>query len=182
MTPLKILLAFTFVIGFIGCKEDQKMIIETPTETEISTFYLIRHAEKDRNNLDDLDPELNQLGLGRAMHWAEIFDDIQFDAVYTTGFNRTIMTASPVSIKQDVDIEYYDTETLDIEAFKTTNKNKNVLVVGHSNTTPDFVNQLLGEEKYAPMEDDDNGSLFIVTIINGVATAQQLHINCTRAN
>jgi len=28
----------------------------------ISTFYFIRHAEKDRSNPENLDPELNQEG------------------------------------------------------------------------------------------------------------------------
>ena len=33
----------------------------------ISTYYLIRHSEKDRSNPENPDPELNQKGLGRAM-------------------------------------------------------------------------------------------------------------------
>ena len=44
---------------------------------------------------------------------------------------------------------------------------KTVLVVGHSNTTPIFVNNILGEEKHKNMDDHDNASLYIVTITDG---------------
>ena len=39
---------------------------------------------------------------------------------------------------------------------------KTVLIVGHSNTTPAFVNKILGTEKFTSLEDDDYNSLFIV--------------------
>jgi hypothetical protein len=47
-----------------SCKEapTEPMRESTPV---ISTYYLIRHAEKDRSNPDDPDPELNQNALGR---------------------------------------------------------------------------------------------------------------------
>ena len=43
-------------------------------------------------------------------------------------------------------------------------KGKSVLIVGHSNTTPVFANKILGENKYENMDDNDNASLYIVTI------------------
>ncbi|MGB5555201.1 MAG: histidine phosphatase family protein, partial [Flavobacteriaceae bacterium] len=117
-------------------------------------------------------------GLGRAMHWAEILNDVKLDAIYTTDFERTSMTAAPTSVKQDITVQYYDPEILDIEQFKLDNLNKNVLVVGHSNTTPAMVNKMIGENKYYDMDDTDNGSLFIVQVVNGKATAIRLAFNC----
>ncbi len=148
------------------------------TEPIISTYYFIRHAEKDRSDPEDIDPELNQKGLGRAMHWAEILNEVSLDAIYTTDYERTRMTAAPSAIKQEITEQYYDPGTLDIEAFQLENLGKNVLVVGHSNTTPDLVNRLLGEEKYEAMDDYDNGSLFIVTVVDGTAIDQRLLFNC----
>ncbi|MBT8290569.1 MAG: histidine phosphatase family protein, partial [Muriicola sp.] len=58
------------------------------------------------------------------------------------------------------------------------NLGNNVLVVGHSNTTPDFVNKMIGEEKYPPMDDSDNGSLFIVQQIGDMTTDIRLNFNC----
>ena len=160
-----------------SCKEDTPMDVK-PAPEEISTFYLIRHAEKDRSNPDEIDPELTQRGLGRAMHWAEILREVPLDAIYTTDYNRTEMTAAPTAVKQDLTPEYYDPGTLDIGQFKLENLGKNVLVVGHSNTTPELVNKLLGEDRFPSMEDTDNGSLFIVQSVGDQTTVSRLHFSC----
>ena len=178
MSQFKIVLISFLFIGFVGCKEDTKSEESTISDMGVSTFYFIRHAEKDRSNPKNTDPELSQGGLGRAMHWAEILKDIELDAIYSTDYARTSMTAAATSVKQDVDVEYYDPRIIDIAEFKLVNRNKNVLVVGHSNTTPDFVNKMIGEDKYESMDDSDNGSLFIVQIINGIPTSQRIHFNC----
>ena len=110
----------------------------------VSTFYFIRHAEKDRSDSENSDPELSQAGLGRAMHWDVILKDVELDAIYSTDYQRTAMTAAPTSVNRNIDVQYYDPRILDIEQFKNENLNRNTLVVGHSNTTPQFVNQILG--------------------------------------
>ncbi|MFK5972713.1 MAG: phosphoglycerate mutase family protein [Flavobacteriaceae bacterium] len=178
MKSIKIVLIFFLIFNSFGCKDDKNTSEETYTEPTISTFYFIRHAEKDRNDYENVDPELNQKGLGRAMHWAEILNDVTLDAIYTTDYERTTMTAAPVSVKQDITLQYYDPEILDIEQFKVDNLNKNVLVVGHSNTTPELVNMIIGEDKYDDMDDHDNGSLFIVQITDGKASDMRLFFNC----
>lgn len=160
-----------------SCKDDKPLEISAES-TNTSTFYLIRHAEKDRSDSENVDPELNQKGLGRAMHWAEILDEVPLDAIYSTDFNRTSMTAAPTSVKKNIDVQYYDPKTIDIEQFITENENKKVLVVGHSNTTPDFVNKLIGDEKYGQIDDNENGSLFIVQMVNGTVTDTKLMFNC----
>lgn len=160
-----------------GCKEDQSL--KTGGDDQVvTTFYLIRHAEKDRTNPEDIDPELNQAGLGRAMHWAEILNEVSLDAIYTTDFERTQMTAAPAAVKQDLTVQVYDPDELNIDQFTADNLGKTVLVVGHSNTTPDMVNKLIGEEKYGPMDDSDNGSLFIVQQTGEQRTHMRLLFNC----
>ena len=151
--------------------------MEITEDPVVSTFYFIRHAEKDRTDPENVDPELNQDGLGRAMKWAEVFDPIDLDVIYSTNYERTSMTAAPTSVKKDITIKYYDPGTVDIQEFKKSNERLNVLVVGHSNTTPEFVNKMLGLEKYNHIEDDDNSSLFIVRIIDGEATDIRLRID-----
>ena len=172
------LLIFAFLfIGLSACNEEPKSQ-DTNSDAVVSTFYFVRHAEKDRNNPEDVDPELNQRGLGRAMHWAEILTDVPLDAIYSTDYERTTMTAAPAAVKQDITVQYYNPGEVNIEQFKTDNLGKNVLIVGHSNTTPDFVNKIIGEDKYNPMDDYDNGSLFIVQLKGDKATDIRLHFNC----
>lgn len=177
MKPTLITLLLFVFISISGCKEDQK-ITGADLDPVVSTFYFIRHAEKDRSNPDNKDPELNQKGLGRAMHWAEILNDVAIDAVYSTEYERTSMTAAPTIVKKDLMVQYYNPGDINIAAFKADNLGKNVLVVGHSNTTPDFVNKMIGEEKYPSMDDTDNGSLFIVQQIGDKTTDMRLVFNC----
>ena len=172
MTKQVFILCLLF-LSLIGCKDEPKF----PEEPVISTFYLIRHAEKDRTDPENKDPELNQDGLNRALKWAEVFDPVDLDAIYSTEYERTMMTAAPVSIKKEIEIVNYDPSTIDIDAFKEEHKGHNVLIVGHSNTTPSFVNKLLGEEKYYAMDDDDNSSLFIVRFINEDTTDFRLKMD-----
>ncbi|WP_394748575.1 SixA phosphatase family protein [Spongiimicrobium salis] len=179
MKTIKLLIFVFFLTSFLSCKEEEKPVEETSIATVTSTFYLIRHAEKDRSDPNNIDPELTQKGLGRAMHWAEILEEVDLDAIYTTDFERTVMTASPTSVKKDITPLYYDPRDVNIKTFKSQNLGKNVLVVGHSNSTPDFANKLLGEEKYSAMDHSDNGSLFIVTIINEKVTSTRLHFDCS---
>lgn len=167
------------MLTFVSCKQDapiQGPLVEDIPE--VTTFLLVRHAEKDRTDPENADPELNQKGLGRAMHWAEILDDIPLDAIYTTNYKRTEMTAAPTAVKQDLTVKYYDPQTLDVGAFRAENTGNTVLVVGHSNTTPEMVNRLIGEERFGMMEDDDNGSLFIITFFGNQPTVKRLHFNC----
>ena len=165
------------LLTMLSCKEQPTVSMGESTP-EVSTYYLIRHAEKDRSNPDNPDPELNQKGLGRAMHWAEILNDVRLDAIYSTDYERTQMTAAPVSIKQDITVTYYDPSNLDIDTFKGETLGKNVLVVGHSNTTPDMVNRLIGEARFSQMEDDDNGGLYIVTLFGNNSSVSRLQFNC----
>ena len=164
------------LVGLLGCKQEGKDI-EINKEPVTSTFYLIRHSEKDRSDLTNHDPELNQKGLDRAIRWAEVFDPVPLDAIYSTNYERTTMTAAPTSVKKNIDIGFYDPQSTNIEEFKSKNRGANVLIVGHSNTTPEFANKLLGEKIYEAMDDDDNSSLFIVRFIDDQVTHMRLSMD-----
>ncbi|MGB5822292.1 MAG: phosphoglycerate mutase family protein [Saonia sp.] len=176
MKIAKLLVPILVLATFLGCKEDEKVAVDS-SDLATSTFYFIRHAEKDRSDSENVDPELTQDGLGRAMKWAEVLDNVALDAIYTTDYERTSMTAAPSAVKQDITVQYYDPRDVNIDEFKANNLGKNVLVVGHSNSTPDFVNKMIGEEKYYSMDDLDNSSLFIVQVIGDMTTDIRLKID-----
>ncbi len=54
MKVLKIVLIFVAVFGVFSCNEDPKV------EDTVTTYYFVRHAEKDRSNPENVDPELTQ--------------------------------------------------------------------------------------------------------------------------
>jgi phosphohistidine phosphatase SixA len=97
--------------------------------------------------------------------------------VYSTDYNRTKQTAQPTAAKNNLEISIYDPSNLDGPLFIESNKGKTVLVVGHSNTTPSFVNAVINEEKYDSIDDLNNGKLFMVSIIDGTAKTTVLQIN-----
>jgi 2,3-bisphosphoglycerate-dependent phosphoglycerate mutase len=155
-----IILLLALAFNLQSCAQEKEA--QVPTET--STFYFIRHAEKDRTNMDDRDPKLKEIGLLRAAKWSLVLQHIKFDAVYSTDYNRTKQTAQPTAEKNGLELTMYDPSNLDGKAFLEINKGKTVLVVGHSNTTPAFVNAILGEQKHQGMADDNNANLYIVTV------------------
>jgi broad specificity phosphatase PhoE len=134
------------------------------TSDETTTYYLIRHAEKDRTDKTNKNPDLNKKGLERAKKWATYFKNIKLDAVYATNYNRTQQTATPTAESKKLVIKSYNPSKMYDPIFQQNTKGKRVLVVGHSNTTPVFANKILGEKKYDNMNDSDNASLYIVTI------------------
>ena len=132
-----------------------------------TTIYFIRHAEKIDSSKN---PDLSSVGLERAAHWGKIFSETTFDAIYSTDFKRTKQTATPTSENKKLDITLYDAKSLDFDKFKTDNLGKTILVVGHSNTTPDFVNKLINQNVYAAIEDTTFGNLYIVTLNGDLVT------------
>lgn len=165
LKKLSILLLMAVVV--IACNESSKKesaITEDNSEANITTYYLIRHAEKDRSDPENPDPKLTALGEARAANWAKYFDTIALDAVYSTKYLRTVMTASPTAVSKQLDVLSYEPTKLFSDDFKNATKHQKVLIVGHSNTTPAFVNKIVGLKKYPDMSDDDNSTLFIVKI------------------
>ena len=145
-----------------SCKEKTHL----NKKSETTTFYLIRHAEKDRSNPSEQTPNLTLKGLNRAQNWAKYFDSIPINSIYTTSFNRTKQTIIPVSKLKDITPKIYSPNKIDIQNFIKTNRGKNVLISGHSNTTPEMVNKLINQPKFQDMLDSDNKSLFVVQIID----------------
>ena len=139
-----------------------------------TTILFIRHAEK--VELSGLDPELTEEGKERASQWAEVFKETGISAIYSTKTKRTLETAKPISQATNIPIKLYGTKTLDIKKLAQSNKGKTILIVGHSNTIPKFINTLMGEETYQQIDDDVYGNLYVVTVIKNKATVGLLQI------
>ena len=143
---------------------------------EVTTYYLIRHAEKERTDPSNRDPHLTIEGKKRAENWQNIFKKVPFDIVYSTPYHRTRETAQPTAISQQLTVESYDPRNLYNTSFKEKNEGKIVLVVGHSNTTPALANKILGREEYLQIDDHINGNLYILQVSPQGVTSQLLSI------
>jgi len=144
---------------------------------EVTTYYFIRHAEKLRVDKTDRNPNLNSKGLKRAEAWKEIFSNISFDAIYSTDYTRTRLTAKPTADSKNLPILIYNPRDLYSKAFQNQTKGKTILVVGHSNTTNIFANKVVGFEKYQEIKDNNNSNLYIVTLTDKKASSVLLKID-----
>lgn len=175
MKQKAVLVLIIFFIIFSNCSEDKKQT--TASINEVSTFYFIRHAEKDRSDKTNRDPHLTDVGQARANHWNNILMQVDFHAVYSTNYHRTKETAIPTAKRCKVELTIYEANDLNGKKLKANNLGKTILIVGHSNTTPKFVNSLIGQEKYHDIDDSNNGNLYIVTVVGDKITDQVLEIN-----
>jgi 2,3-bisphosphoglycerate-dependent phosphoglycerate mutase len=150
----KFLLLFVFILSLLNACNLE----------ETTTYYLIRHAEKDRTETTNRNPNLNKTGKERATRWANYFENIDLDAIYSTKYQRTMQTAKPIADNKSLKIQNYDPENMYDATFQKETRGKKVLIVGHSNTTPLFVNKILGEKKYKSMNDKDNSSMYIIRV------------------
>ncbi len=144
--------------------------------TEVSTYYFVRHAEKDRSDTSNHNPHLIENGKQRAEHWNDVLKNVSFDIVYSTNYHRTIETATPTALKNNLEITSYNPKNIDTQEFLNQTKGKTVLVVGHSNTTPEFVNKLLGKEKYKDIDESNNANLYIVTVSDDIISDTLLFV------
>lgn len=142
-----------------------------------TTYFLIRHAEKVRENPDDKNPDLNERGAQRAENWEKVLQHISFDAIYSTDYKRTLNTVAPIAKKINLAPIIYNPSKVNIELFQLENEGKNVLIVGHSNTIPQFVNGLIMQQKFQEMEDDQFSHLYIVTVKGNEITDLLLYID-----
>lgn len=129
----------------------------------VTVIYLVRHAEKAKEG--GKDPLLTAEGQERAARLSTIFKEANIDRVYSTIYQRTQLTAKPTADIVEAGIMIYDPS--DLKGFAKQLKNRGgsvLLVVGHSNTTPTLVNELIGEEQFPMIEEREYGNLFRVTI------------------
>jgi len=185
------LLACLILLTTIACNQPVKKVdsdtsVRMPHEAsaeartkkaETTTYYLIRHAEKDRSNPTNKDPKLTAEGVARSKKWADYFDAIPLDQIYSTSYLRTQQTSAYVATRQNLMVEHYEVGKLYTEDFKMLTKGQQVLIIGHSNTTPALVNKIIGRDTYVDMKDDDNASLYKVTIEAGEARVQVFKVN-----
>lgn len=134
--------------------------------TNSTTYYIIRHAEKALKTSDE-NPELTKKGKKRAIYWSEVFQHVKFDLVYSTNLKRTLSTASPTAKSKGLKIQLYNPKNQNSKEFIQKTKGKTVLIVGHSNTIPSFINKIIGKKKYSDIAETNYSNLYIVTVLNG---------------
>lgn len=141
------------------------MIFGMTHAQEISTFILVRHAEKVVS--ENRDPELSETGKIRAEKLNNILESVQINAIYTTDFIRTKSTVRPIAESKNITPRIYNPSELNAfgDLIVKRHSGETVLVSGHSNTTPALLNVLTGSEEYESLDESEYDWVYIVDLI-----------------
>jgi len=133
-------------------------------EKPITTFILIRHAEKDLTQSTN-DPDLAVEGKARTQRLNEVLKKTDIQAIYSTPFKRTQQTVESLAAAKNLKVLSYQANKMEeIDNMIKQHAGGTILLSGHSNTVPQILNFLIGEEKYKVLEDGDYGNIIIVSI------------------
>ena len=136
---------------------------------KMTTILLVRHAEKLTTPADD--PILSPVGVSRAQQLIRMFEGSGLNAIYTSQYARTKLTAEPLAKRLRIPIETVDAKTSNklVDSILSKYSGGTVLVVGHSNTLPEII-ESLGAGKIQEIGDLDYDNMYIVTVSgNGIA-------------
>lgn len=151
--------------------------LSTLAQEKITTFILVRHAEKDLTQSTN-DPDLSAEGKIRAGKLAVLLKETEVSAIYSTPYKRTRQTVEMLASAKGLAItEYSANKEEEIDAMITSHAGGTVVVSGHSNTIPWFANKLLGSEKYRPFEDGDYDNVLIVSVAGKGKMAKLVWLN-----
>lgn len=149
-------LFFIIILCFTGAP------LMSEVDQNCTSFSLIRNAKKIRDNSMNTHPWLNPDVLTRSKKWKEVFKNIKINKIFTTNLHRTVETVLPLAQRRGLEIDYYTRSKVFYENFFKHNIKESVQIVGYINTTPQFVNSLVGEDYHSVIEDNNNSNLHIV--------------------
>lgn len=136
---------------------------------QTTTIYFIRHAEKADESKDS---DLSAEGKERAKQWAAFFADKNIAVIYSTPYKRTMHTASPLSQQNKIDLLMYEASKPDFTTILKKYKGKTILIVGHSNTIPDYINKLVHEKQYTDIDENEYNHLYTITVNGSYITSK----------
>jgi phosphohistidine phosphatase SixA len=133
-----------------------------------TVVIVIRHAEKEAVSTPD--PPLSAAGEARAALLARMFGETRgagrLDAIYVSSALRNQMTAAPLAARLKIVPIVAPSDDPKALAHRIVRENsgKRVMVIGHINTVPDIVAALSGRSDIAQMDEQEFGTLYIVTV------------------
>ncbi|PRP68283.1 SixA phosphatase family protein [Nonlabens agnitus] len=146
-------------LALVSCNNSNSQDTEKDDDG-LTTFYFIRHAEKQQG----ADPDLTVYGEQRATEWVNYFFLKDVDHVISSDTKRTRATAAPLAKAKKLDVETYDVSTVTGKSLLEQYRGKTVVLYGHSNTINKYANDLQKDTNYPELDDADFDHFFIVKI------------------
>ena len=169
MDRVKLLVALSFIVAAMpapvvvwGAAPDSAL-----SDTTVTTIFLVRHAEKNVAFAGE-DPPLSEAGIRRAQALAHTLRDAGITAIYSTRFRRCRDTAMPLATYLGDTLRIVDQGDFAGFARRVISENPGgtVLIVGHGDTVPQIVEQLVGHP-LPPWVAGDHDLIYAVSIHSG---------------
>jgi broad specificity phosphatase PhoE len=133
-----------------------------------TTVILVRHAEKELVTIED--PPLAAAGEHRAEQLAQMFGTPgglgHIEGIYVTNTRRTQQTAAPLAARLGIRASVLPASTSSASVASQVlreHRGGRALIVGHSNTVPEIVKALSGED-VPPIADDEYDNVYVVSV------------------
>lgn len=133
-------------------------LIAFPAFAQDAPIYVTRHYDTPAG---ERDPDLLPQGKARADKLASWFYGRTLKAIYVSDFKRARQTAAPLAATLGVTPETYDPRDTPAIVARAKAAGGPVLIVGHSNTVPDIVEQL-GGKRPGELKHEDFGDLWTI--------------------
>jgi len=148
---------FCLVFVLVSCSPPQT---GTQLTDQGATYYLVRHAEKTKQPSD---PSLTQAGYKRAQDLALHLKEVPLVKIYSSDYTRTRDTAAPIAKDKALSVTLYDPKKLAEFSRLLLTESGHILVVGHSNTTPQLSEHLGGPAGPPIEEATEYNRLYVIT-------------------
>jgi broad specificity phosphatase PhoE len=132
------------------------------------TYYVVRHAEKAQPSTSVTmstpnNPPLSEEGKARALALSERLKSKKIRYIFSTNTIRTLTTAEPLSKRINITPVIYGSVPDNAFISKLRSLQSNALVVGHSNTIDDIVNELCNDVKVnGDLRDEEYDHLYVI--------------------
>ena len=163
--------------GKIITTDGSKIPLRPKGYEDAAAVFFVRHAEAaEANELNEDNPGLTPEGEADAERLAAILQPAGIEEVMMTSRRRVIFTAKPLAMVHDLKVFTYNTQQYNRVVERVNNKHlgKNIVIYGHSNTTPELINLLIEEERYEQIPHDEYDNLFVV-YTNGAGSETLVH-------
>lgn len=144
-----------------------------------TVVLIVRHAEKATD--DPTDPNLSEAGLKRAQDLLNVVGAAEVSAIYTTQYKRTQQTAQPLATKLNLAVTKVEMTRANAAGYPAAlakeilakHAGKTVLVVGHSNSSPQIA-EAFGVPRPAAIDDATEFDRLFVVIVPKTGKPQLL--------
>lgn len=139
-------------------------LISPTVMAQTTTIWMVRHAEKDKTNPQDPNPDLSTEGQKRAKDLANYLIEVRLDAAYSTPLKRTHQTLAPLVAQNKISVaDYNDVKTLAAD-LKQKHAGQSIIIAGHTNTVLETIEALGGQRPVSSLSEEDFDFIFKITL------------------